>query len=66
MTNNLKRQVKQMIRRNETIVNIINYLFTCDCNIIEIVDLLVNEFDFKPQLIKNVFREDFGMDGILV
>lgn len=64
ITNNLKKQINEMIRKNETIVNIINFLFTCDYSVEEVAKILVNEFGCKEQLVRDVFWVDFGMDGI--
>ena len=62
MKNTLKRQIKEMIEKNETIVNVINYLFTCDYEATEIIKMLVKHFDCKEQLLKDVFAVDFGIE----
>ena len=62
LTNTIKRQVAEMINRDETIVNIINYLFTCDYCPLEVVDFLVNDFKCNRRLVGDVMYVDFGMD----
>ena len=62
MKNTVRRQVKDFIRSNETMVNIINYLFTCDYSVNEIVEMLVKNFGCNRQLVVDTLWVDFGME----
>lgn len=58
----IKRQVKDFINQNETLVNIINYLFTCDYTEREIIKILVKHFGCQKQLLIDIFRVDFDIE----
>ena len=58
----LKRQLNDFINNGETLVNIINYLFTCDYEAAEIIRILVHNFGCKEQLLKDVLAVDFGIE----
>ena len=62
ITRNLKEQIKSFINQGESLVSIINYLFTCDYTAIEIVKILVTYFDCKEQLIRDVLEVNFGIE----
>ena len=58
----LKGQIKQFINQGESLVYIINYLFTCDYTATEIVKILVSNFNCQEQLLKDVFKVDFDIE----
>lgn len=58
----LKGQIKQFVDQGESIVYIINYLFTCDYTATEIIKILVSNFSCQEQLLKDVFKVDFGIE----
>ncbi len=58
----VKRQIKDFINRGETLVYIINYLFTCDYTATEIVKILVRNFKCQEQLLRDVFEVNFGIE----
>lgn len=62
ISKNLKEQIKAFIRQGETLVNIINYLFTCDYTETETFKILVKHFGCDEQLLKDVFIVDFGIE----
>ena len=62
MKRTLKRQINEFVKKGETMVNIINYLFTCDYSPAEIVEMLVKDFKCDRHLLKDTFYNDFGMD----
>ncbi len=63
MKRNLRNQIHSMINRGETLVNIINYLFTCDYNVNEILNILTSRgFNCKKELLIDTLFEDFGIE----
>ena len=63
MTRNLRKQLHEMIDRGETLVNIINYLFTCDYDVNEILTILTGRgFNCQKQLLVDTLFEDFGIE----
>lgn len=57
------KQVNDYINKCETLVNIINYLFTCDCSVNEIINTLTAKpFNFQKQLIIDVLKVDFDIE----
>lgn len=62
MTRTLRRQLHTMINNGETLVNIINYLFTCDYEVNEIINILTSKgFNCKKELLLDTLFEDFGL-----
>lgn len=55
-------QVQDFINSDESLVNIINYLFTCDCTPDEVIRLLVDRFDCQEVLVKDTLADDFGIE----
>ena len=63
MTRNLRNQLHAMINSGETLVNIINFLFTCDYEAIEIINILTSKgFNCKKELLIDTLYEDFGIE----
>lgn len=58
----LKNQIKDFINQGKTVIEIINYLFTCDYSATEVVKILVKNFGCQEQLIKDVLKVDFGIE----
>jgi hypothetical protein len=57
----LKRQVNDFINQGATLVDIINYLFTCDYGVEEIIQILVDHFNCKRVLVRDTFFEYWGV-----
>ena len=67
MTRNLRNQIHSMINRGETLVNIINYLFTCDYDAFEVIEILTSKgFNCKKELLIDVLVVDFEMSRMLL
>lgn len=63
MTRNLRNQIHSMINRGETLVTIINYLFTCDYNVNEVLNILIGKgFNCKRELLIDTLCENFGIE----
>jgi hypothetical protein len=63
MTRNLRTQLHSMINSGETLVNVINYLFTCDYEVIDILNILTSKgFNCKRELIADTLHDDFGIE----
>ena len=62
MTRNLRKQLHSMINRGETLINIINFLFTCDYTELEIIEMLTSDgFNCQKELLIDVLVDDFGI-----
>lgn len=67
MTRNLRGQLHDMINRGETLINIINFLFTCDYNVEQILDFLTSKgFNCKRELLIDTLCDDFGFSRLLL
>ncbi len=58
----MKKHVNDMINRNESITNIINYMFVCDCSAVQIVKQLVNEFNYDEIEIREILKNEFNVE----
>lgn len=54
--------IKAQINRGESVVDIINYLFTCDYEATEIMKVLVHKFGCQEQLLRDVFKVNFDIE----
>lgn len=63
MTRSLRNQLHDFINHGETLVNVINYLFTCDYEEDEIIEMLTGRgFNCNREILIDTFVVDFGMD----
>lgn len=61
MTKNLRNQLHSMINRGDNLVDVLNYLFTCDYNLKEIIDILTGRgFNCRQDLLIDTLVEKFG------
>lgn len=54
-----KRQVNEFIEQGQSIMEIINYLFVCDYEATDILNILVKNFKCNATLVKDVFCCDY-------
>lgn len=62
MTNTLKRQINTMIKNNNSLIDIINYLFTCDYSVFKIIHILTTNFNINEQEIITILKKYFNIE----
>lgn len=63
MTNNLRKQLHHFINTGKSLTYIINYLFSCDYDEVEIVKILTGRgFNCKLELVLDTLEYDFAID----
>jgi hypothetical protein len=61
MTTNLKNQIKSMLKTNKNLVDVINFLITCEYDFYQILCILVDNFNFSEKEIIKVFDQNFDV-----
>lgn len=65
MTKNLRNQLHSMINRGDSLVDVINYLFTCDYSAEQILDILTGKgFNCRRDLLIDTLVEKFGFSRL--
>lgn len=59
MTNNLRRQIADILNRGEGLIAAINFLMTCDYNKQEIVKMLVEEFGYEFNEVTDIIFNNY-------